>query len=139
MLVLLLRREAQFPSRRIWLVVPLLALWANLHGGVLVGFGVLGAYLVFRRARRAPLESACVLAAPALALLATPVLLGTASYYADVLRGGAVSEHYGLWAPLSLHEPLDLLFIAIAAAARRRCASAAARRRGSSCSSSRSP
>ena len=113
-LVLLLRSESGFPSRRIWLVVPLLALWANLHGGVLLGFGVLGAYLTFRRARTARFESACVLAASCLALLATPVLLGTASYYADVLRGGAVSEHYGLWGPLSLHAPLDLLFIAIA-------------------------
>jgi hypothetical protein len=113
-LVLLLRSESRFPSKRIWLVVPLLALWANLHGGVLLGLGVLGAYLTFRRARAAPLEAASVLAASCLALLATPALLGSAAYYADVLRGGAVSERYGLWGPLSLHQPLDLLFVAIA-------------------------
>jgi hypothetical protein len=124
-LVLLLRSESRFPTRRIWLVVPLLVLWANLHGGVLLGVGVLGAYLTFRRARSAPFESACVLAAGCLALLATPILLGSASYYLDVLRGGAVSERYGLWGPLSLHAPLDLVFIAVAvplvaAAVRRR-------------------
>jgi hypothetical protein len=87
--------------------------------------GVLGAYLTFGRARSAPFESACVLAAGCLALLATPILLGSASYYLDVLRGGAVSERYGLWGPLSLHAPLDLVFIAVAvplvaAAVRRR-------------------
>jgi hypothetical protein len=114
-LVLLLRSESTWPSKRIWLVVPLLALWANLHGGVLLGFGVLGAYLMLRRARSAPLESACVLAASCLALLATPVLLGSVTYYTDVLGGGAVSERYGLWGRLSPHEPLDLLFVAIAA------------------------
>jgi hypothetical protein len=124
-IVLLLRSESRFPTRRIWFVVPLLALWANLHGGVLLGLGVLGAYLVFGRARSAPLESACVLVAAALALLATPALLGSATYYASVLRGGAVAERYGMWGPLSLHEPLDLLFVAIAvplvaAAVRRR-------------------
>src|SRR5438093_4269102 len=33
LLVLLLLCEARSPSLRIWLGVPLLALWANLHGG----------------------------------------------------------------------------------------------------------
>ena len=51
-LVLLLRSEARAPSRRIWLVVPLIALWSNLHGAVLTGFAVTAAYLVFERARR---------------------------------------------------------------------------------------
>ena len=36
LLVLLLRGEARAPSRRIWLLVPLVALWSNLHGGVLL-------------------------------------------------------------------------------------------------------
>ena len=124
-IVLLLRSEARLPSRRIWLAVPLVALWANLHGGVLMGFAVLAAYLILQRFRQAPALSVGVLAASAVALLATPTLLHTVDYYAGVLRGGAAAERYGLWAPLSLHDPLDLLFIAItlpllAAAFRRR-------------------
>ena len=107
-LVALLRRDAAAPSRRIWLVVPLLALWSNLHGGVLVGFGVLVVYLAL--VRRSPI----VLLAGAAALLATPALLGTGSYYAGVLRGEAAAERYGLWAPLSLHSSLDVLFVAVA-------------------------
>jgi hypothetical protein len=113
-LVLLLRTEAQARTSRIWLTVPLLALWANLHGGVLVGFAALAAYLVLHRARRSPVEALCVLVAGALALLATPALLGSAHYYARVLHGEAASEHYGLWAPLSLDNPLDLAFLAVA-------------------------
>ena len=35
-LVWLLARDARRPDRRIWLVLPLLALWANLHGSVLL-------------------------------------------------------------------------------------------------------
>ena len=50
--------EARAPSRRIWLLVPLLALWGNLHGAVLTGAAVAGAYLVFERSRRRPGESA---------------------------------------------------------------------------------
>jgi hypothetical protein len=124
-LVLLLRSEAQRPSRRIWLAVPLLALWANLHGGVLVGFGVATAYLVLHRARHAPIVAGMLFVACTGALFATPALLGTAHYYAGVLGGVAASARYGLWAPLSLHEPLDLIFIVVAlpllaAAVRRR-------------------
>ncbi len=125
LLVLLLRSEARVRTGRIWLAVPLLALWANLHGGVLLGFGALASYLVLHRARRAPLEAACLLAASSVALLATPALLDSAAYYAGVLRGEAAAQGYGLWAPLSLRAPLDVAFVAVAvplvaAAVRRR-------------------
>ena len=103
--VLLLRSEARRPSRRIWLAVPLIALWANLHGGVLIGFAVLAAYLLLHRFRQARALSIGVLAASAAALLATPMLLHTVDYYAGVLKGEAAAERFGLWAPLSLHDP----------------------------------
>ena len=114
-MIWLLRSETRRPSRRIWLAVPGVALWANLHGGVLIGFALLAAYLVLHRSRQTPALAAGVLAAASLALLATPTLLHTVDYYAGVLHGEAAAERYGLWAPLSLHQPLDLLFIAIAA------------------------
>lgn len=113
-LVLLLRSEAERPSRRIWLAVPLLALWANLHGGVLVGFAALASYLVLRRLRASVLGTIAVLTAAACALVATPAFFGTVHYYAGVLRSEAAATHYGLWAPLSLRDPLDVLFIALA-------------------------
>jgi|tagenome__1003787_1003787.scaffolds.fasta_scaffold20931043_3 hypothetical protein len=114
LLLLLLRREAGWRTQRIWLAVPLLALWANLHGGVLVGFGVLAAYLVLDRARYAPLESLGVLASSAVALLATPALLHSVTYYANVLSGETAVEHYGLWAHLDPSQPLDLVFCLVA-------------------------
>jgi hypothetical protein len=115
LLVLLLRTEARRKSRRIWLAVPLLVLWANLHGGALIGFAVLAAYLVLQRARRDLPGSLSVLAASAGALVvATPALLHTVDYYAGVLRGEAATGHYGLWAPLSFRDPLDVLFVALA-------------------------
>jgi hypothetical protein len=113
-LLLLLRAEARAPSRRIWLAVPLLALWANLHGGVLLGLAVVAAYLVLDRPRSTPVTALAALALSGAALLATPAGLRTINYYASVLHGEAAAGHYGLWAPLSLREPLDLLFVAIA-------------------------
>ncbi len=114
LLVLLLRSETRKPSRRVWLTVPLIGLWANLHGGVLVGLAVAGVYLVLHRIRHDPAAAVSILAASAVAVLATPALFHTAGYYAGVLRGEAAARHYGLWAPLSLHEPLDLVFLVVA-------------------------
>jgi hypothetical protein len=111
LLVLLLRSDARRPSGRLWLAVPLLALWANLHGACLLGFAVLAVYVVLRRLREAPATAVSILAASALALLATPALLGTARYYLSVLTGEAPARHFGLWAPLSLHQPFDLVLV----------------------------
>jgi hypothetical protein len=100
-LLILLEREAGTPTRRIWLSVPLLALWGNLHGGVLVGWALLACYLVLERARRRPRESAALLVAAALALFANPELWDTPHYYWSVFRNEAAKQGVGLWTPLT--------------------------------------
>lgn len=114
LLVVLLRAETRSPSRRIWLLPPLFALWSNLHGAVLVGFAVAGAYLVFERGRRQPVVAALVLLASGLAICATPALQHTPEYYAGLVENEAARRGEGLWAPLSLTSPFDLLLIAAA-------------------------
>jgi hypothetical protein len=113
-LLALLRAEAHAPSGRIWLLPVLLAVWSNLHGAVLVGLAVAGAYLVFARARSEPLVTAGVLVASALAVCATPALQHTPDYYLGVLRNDAARRGIGLWAPLSLGSGFDLLLLAAA-------------------------
>lgn len=114
LLVLLLRSDARSPSRRVWLVVPLVAVWSNLHGAVLVGVIVTACYLLLGRGRRDPAVAGAVLCTSFAAVFATPALLGTASYYHDVLSGEVASRALQMWAPLSLRAPLDLLFLAVA-------------------------
>ena len=43
-LLLLLARESYRRAGRLWLAIPIFALWANLHGGFFVGFAVLAVY-----------------------------------------------------------------------------------------------
>ncbi|HWF74412.1 MAG TPA: hypothetical protein VG186_13775 [Solirubrobacteraceae bacterium] len=112
--VALLRDQARRPSRRIWLVVPLLALWANLHGTVLLGLAVVLAYLVCSRARREPILALSVGVACTVALCLTPALTGTVAYYHGLLTNVAAQSGQGMWGPLSLTSPLDLLLIAAA-------------------------
>jgi hypothetical protein len=114
LLVFLLRSEAREPSRRIWLAVPLLALWSNLHGGALLGIGLVGAYLLFGRLRREPATAVLVLAASVLALCATPSLWRTPDYYLGVLGNEAARRGAGLWSPLSLDVPFDIAFVVAA-------------------------
>jgi hypothetical protein len=111
----LLRAETRAPSRRIWLALPLLALWSNLHGAVLVGWAVLAAYALLARVRSQPVVSAGLILGGAAAICATPALLRTPDYYHGVLANQAVGAGQGLWGSLSLGSPLDLAFIGCAA------------------------
>ena len=116
LLAALLRAETRSPSRRIWLVLPLLALWSNLHGAALVGLAVTGAYLVFERLRRDPVRAVAVGVAAPLALCATPVLWRTPEYYLGVLENEAARRGAGMWASLSPSSAFDLVFVAVAVA-----------------------
>jgi hypothetical protein len=113
-LVALLRADARSPSLRIWLLPPLLALWSNLHGAVLVGLAVVTAYLIFERGRRQPLLAGAVLVVSALAICATPALQHTPEYYNGLVRNEAARRGEGLWAPISLTSGFDLLLLAAA-------------------------
>ncbi|MDX6402329.1 MAG: hypothetical protein QOF27_2935 [Gaiellaceae bacterium] len=112
-LLLLLRSETKHPSNRIWLLVPLVALWTNLHGAVLVGLAVSASYLAFERFRRQPVTSGGVLVACVGALFLTPALGHSGDYYLGVLRSEAALSGEGMWGPLSpsLQAPFDLLFV----------------------------
>jgi hypothetical protein len=112
--LLLLRAEARTPSRRIWLLVPLVAIWANLHGAVLVGVAIIAAYLVIERLRREPAVAVSVLFACGAALFVTPAFARSGSYYLGVLKSEAAQRGEGMWAPLSLYKPFDVVFILLA-------------------------
>ncbi len=99
-LLALLETETRAPSRRIWLAVPLLAVWGNLHGAVLGGLALLACYLVFERGRRSWRLAVGVLASATLALFLTPALWNTPAYYRGVLRSEPARTGEGLWVPL---------------------------------------
>jgi hypothetical protein len=112
-LLTLLHREAKAPSRAIWLVVPLLALWSSLHGAALIGVAVAGAYLLLDRLRREPATALGVLGAGIVALSLTPALERTPEYYVGVLENEAARRAFGLWAGLGFGG-FDLVLIVAA-------------------------
>jgi hypothetical protein len=95
-------------SGRVWLAVPLIALWGNLHGGVLAGLALLACYVLFRRPRDLPVLGASVIAA-----FANPELWHTPQYYESVFRTVVARRGEGLWMPLGA-APFDLVLVAAA-------------------------
>ncbi|KRF46779.1 hypothetical protein [Terrabacter sp. Soil810] len=111
-LLVLLRRDHDRPSRLIWVAIPLIALWGNLHGAVLVGVAVLGCYLVFSRLRLEPWTAFGVGLASLAATCLNPGLLRAPQYYLGVFGGAATSDDSGMWSRLSLSNPFDVMLLA---------------------------
>jgi hypothetical protein len=80
----------------------------------LVGLAVAGAYLLLDRIRSERWTALAVAVASAGALFATPALDRTGAYYLGVLHSEPATSGNGLWAPLSLHNPFDVIFLVVA-------------------------
>ena len=119
--LLLLSFDSRRPSRRVYLVLPLLLLWGNLHGSA-----VLGAAMVSLRGIVAAWESrtphggasqrrraAVLTLLPPILLLITPYGRDIAFYYRDTLLTPAFSQLSSEWRPVTsdllLAVPLFLL------------------------------
>jgi hypothetical protein len=108
--VILLATDSRRPSRRVLWCLPLLALWANLHGSATLGAGLVGLRgltmawerrTVLRRSLHAwcrPL--ALVLGAPA-AILATPYGLAIIGYYRTTMGGSTLRQFVTEWRPVT--------------------------------------
>ena len=115
LLVALLRAESRRPSHRIWLALPLMAVWSNLHGAALAGLAVLYAYLALSRFRRQRVTTVAVSLGALVALCVTPAGVSTVGYYQGLLTNVAAQQGVGQWAPLGLN-PLDGVLILCALA-----------------------
>lgn len=126
----LLAADARTSSRRVLLVLPLLALWANVHGSAVLGAGLVVLWAIAtvvragRRAGavRAAVRAAALAVAAPLCLLASPYGFGLAGYYRGILGAGAFRDVVAEWRPTTFPEqwPFFLLaFAALALAARK--------------------
>jgi hypothetical protein len=102
-----------------WVLIPLFALWANLHGLWVVGLGVVGAYTLFTLLGRTPMAPAraTMLAATVGAMLATALTpagpIGIL-YPLRYLGGGDWwMANVAEWQSPDFHEPANLALVAI--------------------------
>ncbi len=102
----------------LWLAVPLLALWANLHGSFVVGLVLLAATAVDdRRDRSAARRDLGVLAAAAIATLANPYGVDAWRYVASIGTDPTISTFVTEWRHTDPLQPAGAAFYASIAAA----------------------
>jgi hypothetical protein len=78
--LMILARHNYRGSARVWLAIPIMALWANLHGGFVIGIGTLGIYtavvgmqdLIAEKNLKRALRLALITLGATLVTLATP-------------------------------------------------------------------
>lgn len=110
--------DSRAPSRRVLVALPLLALWANVHGTVVMGAGLCvlrGATIL--RARREPhrrLRSGLLLASPVL-LAASPYGLELVGYYRRLLLNPMLHWFIDEWGPSAPSQKTAIFFVVGAA------------------------
>jgi hypothetical protein len=107
--------DARHPSRRVFLTLPLLVLWANLHGSVLLGAALvsLGALVQMVARRRPSLRGLALLLAPWACVFASPYALHLSAYYEKILVGGNLKEFVTEWAPTTLSATTAAVYLLI--------------------------
>jgi hypothetical protein len=106
-LLWLLAADSRRRSRRVFLALPILVLWANLHGTAFLAAGLValrGATMLLERDRplRARIPTAAALLASPVLLLASPYGLQAVDYYHRLLLNPAFSRYVTEWAPTRL-------------------------------------
>jgi hypothetical protein len=117
----LLATDARSRSRRVFATLPLLVLWANLHGSVLLGAALIslaGVAALVHDLRIAPRRVAwrdlALTLLPWPCVLVSPYALQLPAYYEKILGGRDFSQLVTEWAPTTLNLvtlPLYLLAI----------------------------
>jgi hypothetical protein len=102
--------ENRSPSRRVYLVFPLLVVWANVHGSVVVGAGLTvlaGAVFTWelitttpeKRIPRWQARSLALVAGPIACMFASPYGLSLIGYYHRTLLNGSFGKFVSEWRP----------------------------------------
>jgi hypothetical protein len=113
----LLVSDARRPSQRVWAVLPVLAVWANLHGSVLLGAGLVAVRgLTLAATPDGRRRGAALALGAAVAIVASPYLLHLPEYYRHTAFNPEF-KHVTEWQPTTpsaSNAPFYLLlFIAI--------------------------
>jgi hypothetical protein len=111
-LLWLLYGELRAPGRGVYLTLPLLVLWANIHGSAILGAGLvalLGATLW----RRAPAKAATLVVLPWPLLLASPYAPSLPDYYRRLLANPAFTRLVEEWQPSTIRSQTVFFVLAL--------------------------
>jgi hypothetical protein len=105
-LLLVLRRVERGRRRLLWLLPPVVWVWAQLHGGFLVGMVFLGLVAVRLLQEPETRTAACLLALTPILLLVGPYGIETFTFPLRLLRSPTFMSRISEWQPLLGGSPL---------------------------------
>jgi hypothetical protein len=96
--------DARQPSRRVFATLPLLVLWTNLHGSVVLGAMLvsLAGLMAIVQQHRPSGRGLALLLAPWACVFASPYALHLPAYYEKILVGGDFKQFVTEWRPTTL-------------------------------------
>jgi hypothetical protein len=122
-LTYLLARDSRTPSRRVYWCFPLLVLWANLHGTVTLGAGLVALrgvtvawerrHLLGHSLRQWKRPVALILGASA-SILITPYGLGILDYYRTTIVSSTLRHAVSEWQPITTAPVTAAVFFVLA-------------------------
>ncbi len=111
----LLATDSERPSRRVWLVLPLLALWANVHGSVTLGVALTLFAGVVQIARRR-MRGLALCVGGASCLFVSPSGFALAHYYRSLLFNPLMGHFVDEWRPSAFPTAVPFFALAVAVA-----------------------
>jgi hypothetical protein len=116
----LLVADSRAPSRRVFATLPILMLWANLHGSVLLGAGLVAlagvvglAKGLLARPRSLSGRALALVLAPWPCLLVSPYALHLPAYYRKILVGSDFGRIVSEWSPTTLNRSTAAVYLLV--------------------------
>jgi hypothetical protein len=116
----LLSSDSRKPSPRVLLCLPVLVLWANMHGSVVLGAGLVGLAALTRIVKPArrltrseSLQTIVLLVGAPVAIFVSPYGLGLVHYYRFMLGNPSFARYISEWQPTRF-SPLTIAFFTLA-------------------------
>lgn len=106
--------ESRRPTRRIWWTLPVLVLWANMHGSVVIAaalVGLLGVLQFFQGLRR---RGALLAVGAGASVLATPYGFSLLGYYHSTMGNPLFKKYISEWAPPTFPSTASVALLLIA-------------------------
>jgi hypothetical protein len=119
-------RDGRAPSRRVYWCLPMLVLWANLHGTVTLGAGLValrGLTIAWERRRQLTRQAGAWLRPLALtiggpvSILLTPYGLSIIGYYHTTMVGGTLRQAVREWQPVTTQPVQAVVLLGLAGVA----------------------
>ena len=108
-LFLLLEDERQGWRNRMWALLPLLILWSNVHGSILLGAPLVAGYCLWRLLKTRDLRYGALVAATPITVGITPYGFSVFDYYQAVVSNPVIGRVVQEWAPATF-SPSNLQF-----------------------------